>query len=273
LVKGWATTGRRLLVASAISWGLSVCPARAASFIGTTDTAFNSATHFHTHCAAGHFWVVFENNTVPPRVKVFSSPDGVTWTDQGNIFTFNPDNTGKEWAVRFSGTKIVAMAHKDLDSTRYYRNGTLNSNGTITWNAAESAAGPPDANWQPLNALIANNKPVMWRADEFGAGAFWIGSALNGPTWTKTATDAPALGPTTAGGFAARADLPDRRLRSERSHRFAGHQQRRAHPQQPPLGCAQVGRGHRHLRCLLVQRLDFGGNADRRRNDPRPGPR
>jgi len=179
-------------------------PSPAASIVGTTtvNDAFSSGSRFYTHCANGYYWVAYHNGTEP---LLYSSRDGAVWTLRGPIFSsFDPAPLG-EWAVRFSGTNIIAFGYNSGNSQRYYRNGTLNSTGTVTWNAPDAATGA--GTWPPLNALIANGKPILWRADPTADGAFRIGSQLNGPTWTNTAnappltTGLPLSG--SAGGFSA----------------------------------------------------------------------
>ncbi len=182
----------------------SADPSSAASLIGTTtvNDAFSSGSRFFTHCANGYYWVAYHNGTEP---VLYSSPDAAVWTLRGPIFSsFDPGPLG-EWAVRFSGTNIIAFGYNSGNTQRYYRNGTLNGTGTVTWNAADAATG--GASWPPLNALIANGKPILWRADATADGAFRIGSQLNGPTWINTVnappltTGLPVSG--SAGGFSA----------------------------------------------------------------------
>jgi len=96
-------------------------------------------------------------------------------------------------------------------TNRYYRKGTLNGNGTISWNAADAAVtGVTGAANPELNALIANGKPVLWRAGQGNgaAGRFTFGNQLDSlVSWVDSA-DAPPLAPTTGGGFSGGAILP-----------------------------------------------------------------
>jgi len=120
--------------------GAATIPARAASLIGTTTAgeAHWTAVHFHLHCVNGYYWAAFHDGTT---AVLFSSPDGVTWTSQGSIFSsFNPGQVGT-WAVRYSGSNIVAVAYRGADTNRYYRNGTLNNDGTVSWAAADASVG------------------------------------------------------------------------------------------------------------------------------------
>ena len=175
--------------------------ASAASLVGTTTTptAFVSASRFYVQYANGHYWVAFHNGTTP---VLFSSSDAATWTSQGAIFSsFNPTSGLGEWAVRYQGTTVIAVAFQSAPTGRRYRNGVLNGDGTITWNGSDSAAGPGITSWEPLNAVIANNRPVFWRADSGGNGRFRRGSQLSGPAWADTNGDAPSLNTASDGFF------------------------------------------------------------------------
>ena len=175
---------------------LGIAPvARAAAPVIGTSTAGDPmmAGHkYYTHWVNGYYWVAWDNGGV--GCSFYSSPDGATWTSQGTIFTtLNPNSFNNEWATRFLGTTVIAAAFNGSNS-RVYRSGTLNANGTVSW-SAESAVGPTDTAFNALNLLIANGRPIMWRDDVTagGAGALWRGSAIASPTWTRTASNAPAM--------------------------------------------------------------------------------
>jgi hypothetical protein len=180
-------------------------PCDGAAVIGTTTTAsaHYSASHFYSHFANGHYWVAFYNGS---QAVLYSSSDAVTWTSQGPIFTFSVLNDTNRWAVRYRTSQIIALGFNAGDNTRYYRYGTLGADGTVSWTGAEAAVGPPDATDPDLNALIANGRPVLWRAGLNGNGAFWRGSALAGPVWAPLPGVVPAYGLTS--GFSAGAVFP-----------------------------------------------------------------
>ena len=113
---------------------------RAAELVGTSTTTFalDSASRVHAHWVSQRYWVAFHNGTT---AVLFSSPDGVSWTSQGAIFSsFNPPANTGDWAVRFDGARIIAVGFRAADTNRYYRNGILNADGTVTWNAADAIA-------------------------------------------------------------------------------------------------------------------------------------
>ncbi len=177
--------------------------ALAQAVIGTsTGEVFHSASRFHTQFANGYYWVAYHDGTTPVLSR---SADGINWTNLGAIFSsFNPSDLG-EWAVRYAANVIVAFGRNGGDNQRYYRNGTLNADGTVTWNAVEAATGA--GAWPSLNALIAGGKPILWRADATTDGALRIGSQLNGPIWTNSPI-APSWVGATGGGFSAASLFP-----------------------------------------------------------------
>ena len=178
--------------------------ARAQAVVGTTTSSdvFHSASRFHTHFANGHYWVAYHDGTRPVLAR---SSNGVSWTLLGAIFSsFNPSDVG-EWAVRYSGANVIAFGRNGGDNLRYYRNGTLNADGTVGWTAADASTGA--GTWPNLNALIAGGKPILWRADATTDGALRIGSQLNGPVWSNS-PNTPAWAVATGGGFSAAALFP-----------------------------------------------------------------
>ncbi|HEY7696769.1 MAG TPA: hypothetical protein VIE88_00060, partial [Vicinamibacteria bacterium] len=195
---------RFLCAVALLSFPWLARPARAQAIIGTTTSTdvFYSASRFYVQFANGYYWVAYHNGATPVLAR---SADGISWTALGSVFSsFNPSDVG-EWAARFTGNTIVAFGRNGGDNLRYYRNGTLNADGTVTWNAADASTGA--GTWPILNAVIAGGKPVFWRADATTDGALRIGSQLNGPIWTNT-PNAPTWAGATGGGFAAGALYP-----------------------------------------------------------------
>ena len=79
--------GLALSVAAALAWASET---QAASLVATSATAFGieSASRFHAQWVSQRYWVAFHDGTT---AVLYSSPDGVTWTSQGAIFSsFNP---------------------------------------------------------------------------------------------------------------------------------------------------------------------------------------
>ncbi len=218
--RGARTPARRRLSLAAVALGtclgVASLPAYAAAPLIGTSTAgepLNTAHKYFTHYANGHYWVAFDTGGIGGSFN--SSPDGMTWTSLGQVFppppNMNPNSFENEWAVRYMGNTVIAAVYNagGTPGQRYYRSGTLNSDGTVTWSAL-TAAGPVDTTFNALNLLINNGRPIMWRDDNTagGAGAIWLGSAIASPTWTKTTADAPAMTGTSSGIFTAGAVFP-----------------------------------------------------------------
>ena len=171
--------------------------------VGTTASnadTFWSGDQVYGHCAAGHYWLAYFDGTRP---HLYSSPDAVTWTQQTQLFTTFDPTTNSGWAVHFSGNNVIAGGYNAGDTVRYYRNGTLNTDGTVTWTGIETSMGFSGVSWNELNVRIVNDKPILWRA---GAGAsqrgrFRIGSQLTGPVWADTTGEPPAVTLTSGGGY------------------------------------------------------------------------
>jgi hypothetical protein len=100
--------------------------------------------------------------------------------------------------VRFSGSTLIAFAHRDSNDDKYYRKGTLENDGTITWNA-EVNLGIIDEPNQGVAAAIINNKPVLWRVgkpantNRSNPGRFTFGDQLDSPVIWNDSVLAPAL--------------------------------------------------------------------------------
>jgi hypothetical protein len=120
-----------LLLSFLVSIPFSVVLATMPSEVASTDS--NSATAFanqrKTFFANDRFWAWYTNSTY---FLFTSSADGETWlssTSIGQILY------GYETAVFFDGTHVHYT--RSYNYVLYYRMGTPNSDGSITWSAAE----------------------------------------------------------------------------------------------------------------------------------------
>ena len=141
--------------------------------------------------AAGRYWVFYgdyNNATGPFDLYFTSSADGISWSAPTNLTTFPICDA--QWSVCFDGSKLHvikciqsgAIFHDGL----YYRRGTPNADGTITWDAA----------WQ--TAIAAGNKVGDASLAVDTAGLVWVGydnsnsakvtkNSANDGTWTTAA--------------------------------------------------------------------------------------
>ena len=105
-----------------------------------------------TFYAAGRHWVFFNDTYF---INYLSSTDGSTWTGSNDVST-KSISSGQMFSVFFDGTYVhVAFCVANAGSAIYYRRGTPNSDGTITWSAAVQTVLPyysDDANLDGVSA-------------------------------------------------------------------------------------------------------------------------
>jgi len=104
------------------------CPA---STVGTSaaTTATQYPSQRKSFYANGRFWVFYSDDT---NMVYCTSTDGSTWTAATVV---RECVAGSYFSVWFDGT-YLHYAYVDVSSI-YYRRGTPNSDGTITWSAVE----------------------------------------------------------------------------------------------------------------------------------------
>lgn len=127
------------------------------SVVGTSTTTTAVALPFQRKAfyANGRFWVFYSDGS---NMVYRTSTDGSTWTDTTNV---RECPAGHCFSIWFDGT-YVHYAY--VDSGRiYYRRGTPNSDGTITWSASE----------QTVPILYANTYYPFVSVDS--SGYVWIG--------------------------------------------------------------------------------------------------
>lgn len=106
------------------------CPA---SVVGTS-TAIDATEYTcqrKSFFAKGRFWVFYSDGT---NMVYYTSVDGITWAVGGSS-PIRACTAGFHFSIWFDGT-YVHYAHV-LYSVIHYRRGTPNTDGTITWSAAE----------------------------------------------------------------------------------------------------------------------------------------
>jgi hypothetical protein len=141
----------------------------------------------------GLFWEFFSNGT---DIVYYTSPNGTTWTSQGTVRAGG--SKGNQFGVFADGTYIhyvYSISNGNNNSPLYYRRGTTNSDGTITWTAAEQTAVAADAHHCFEYAAVAtdtNGVPYIiysLRGDDTGvvvtkattADGYWSGTASGFP--------------------------------------------------------------------------------------------
>jgi hypothetical protein len=110
---------------------IPIINATSPSLVGTSTSSYATSYPFQrkSFYANGLFWVFYCDGT---NIVYSTSTDGVIWTTPTAI---RSATYGYHFSVWFDGT-YLHYAHAAYSSI-HYRRGTPNSNGTITWSAAE----------------------------------------------------------------------------------------------------------------------------------------
>ncbi|MCP8305019.1 MAG: hypothetical protein H3Z50_06100, partial [archaeon] len=157
--------------------------------IGTSTTALavGFPDQHKGFYANGRHWVFYVNGT--HMVYKTSADDGSSW----NNFTVIRSGvvSGRDFSIYFDGTYVhYVFANFTLDVAIYYRRGTPNLDGSITWSDDEQIAVPSSASDQYL-ALIAtdsNGYPfISYKDNDY---PYVTKSSLNNGTW-QTASGFP----------------------------------------------------------------------------------
>ena len=108
------------------------------SIVGTTDSLWGTVPPHHrmSWYANSRFWAFFANG----GISYSSSIDGTTWDAQTAIIS-DSSITGHQFATWLQdGTNYIHIVTYSMYPRLYYGRGTLNSNGSITW----------DTDWQVI---------------------------------------------------------------------------------------------------------------------------
>ena len=152
-------------------------------YADTKDSAIHDDTDYysinypfqrHIFYMHGLLWIFYADIAGNHIICYKTSPDGVNWSAQTNVVTAGGGAHG--WSIYYDGTYIhYARDNQTNGQPLYYRRGTPNANGTITWSAERTVATPAgtDSFWYPT--IIVDS-----------TGHAWIGTMLNhsvGPTY------------------------------------------------------------------------------------------
>jgi hypothetical protein len=159
------------------------------SIVGTSTTNTATSYPFQRKCfyANGRFWVFYSDGT---NMVYRTSTDGSTWTAATTVRTAAYGYTFSIW---FDGTYLhYAYAY---GSPIYYRRGTPNSDGTITWSAAEQTVATAfnTANY-PMVSVDSNGYVWIGYNDNDGTSNYpcVIKSGNNDGTWGTTPSGFPS---------------------------------------------------------------------------------
>jgi len=168
------------------------------SVVGTSTTTFATVHPFQrkSFYANGRFWAFYSDGT---NIVYSTSTDGSTWS---SATTVRAATVGYLFSVWFDGT-YLHYAYANY-SPIYYRRGTPNSDGTITWSAVEQTVS------------TTYNKPFYLMVSVDSNGYVWIGymeydgtyyypyvikSGNNDGTWGTTPSGFPYQLSTTASTY------------------------------------------------------------------------
>jgi len=158
------------------------------SLVGTSTTS--DATTFpnqrKSFYASGRFWVFYSDGT---NMVYRTSTDGSTWSA---ATTVRAASYGYYFSVWFDGTYLhYAYAY---NSPIYYRRGTPNSDGTITWSAAEQTVSTTYSKViYPMVSVDSNGYVWVGYIDYTGSASYpyVIKSGNNDGTWGTTPSGFP----------------------------------------------------------------------------------
>jgi len=163
------------------------CPAVT---IGTSTTTYATLRGFQRKCfyANGRFWVFYSDGT---NIVYYTSTDGINWTVGGSS-PIRADNVGYRFSVWFDGT-YMHYAYTDTTNL-YYRRGTPNADGSITWSAPEQtvSTSPADSPWDPMISVDSDGYAwISYSAYTTDRFPFVIKSGNNDGTWGTTPSGFP----------------------------------------------------------------------------------
>jgi hypothetical protein len=154
------------------------------SVVGTSivDTATFYAFQRKSFYANGRFWVFYSNGG---DIVYRTSTDGSTWSSATTVRTCG---NGYDFSVWFDGTYLhYAFAYQ---SSIYYRRGTPNANGTITWSASEQTVSTTyNQAYFPMVSVDSNG--YVWIGYRDNYYPYVIKSGNNDGTWGTTPSGFP----------------------------------------------------------------------------------
>jgi len=166
--------------------------------VGTSTTvyAINWSYQRKSFYANGRFWVFYCDGT---NMVYKTSTDGSTWS---SATTVRADTDAGLFTIWFDGTYLhYAYASS---SPIYYRRGTPNSDGTITWSAAEQTVSTTYNQASSPMVSVDSNGYVWIGYYDYTGSAYYpyvIRSGNNDGTWGTTPSGFPYQLSTTAATY------------------------------------------------------------------------
>jgi hypothetical protein len=166
--------------------------------VGTTTNYYGITHPFQrkSFYANGRFWVFYSDGS---NMVYRTSTGGSTWS---SATTVRAATYGYRFSVWFDGIYLhYAYASS---SSIYYRRGTPNSDGTITWSAAEQTVSTTYNNANLPMVSVDSNGYVWIGYSEYAGTDYYpyvIKSGNNDGTWGTTPSPFPYQLSTTSGGW------------------------------------------------------------------------
>ena len=191
-VKGitWSFDNEKNILTFNVTENFSIDP----SVVGTSSTEYATSHPFQrkSFYANGRFWVFYSDGT---DMVYRTSTDGTSWTDATTVASAS---AGSYFSIWFDGTYIH---YARTLSGLYYRRGTPNSDGSITWSApgqnVPTTLGSPT---QPFVSVDSDGYAWISYRDQEGLNVYpyVTKSGNNDGTWGDTPSGFPYQLSTTA---------------------------------------------------------------------------
>jgi hypothetical protein len=199
------------------------------SVVGTSGAVYGTQCSFQrkSFYANGRFWVFYANSS--NNVVYRTSADGLSWSDETVVRAGG--DYGPNFSIFFDGTYVHYAANSTgsypWDSALYYRRGTPNSNGTVTWSAAEQTVHTTyDKASNPAVAVDSNGYAWICYRELVNSSRcpYVIKSGNNDGTWGTTPTGFPYQLSATETSYWAAAPVPltGGKMLVVYAHHFAG---------------------------------------------------
>jgi hypothetical protein len=167
------------------------------SGIATTDAASGSTNAFPlnrgTAYSAGRYWEFYRKAN---NLWYTSSTDGSAWDAPIQLSTDNKTDGSDLFSTWFDGAYIhyARRTPKVGDGYMGYRRGTLVSDGTITWSAAEQSFTISDANQASVIGLAVDTGGYPYVSYSRGGDPYVLKSSTNDGTWSTAGGYPVSLG-------------------------------------------------------------------------------
>jgi len=122
-----------------LPWQIRLAEATPAVTVANVHCSDSTAMYYQDQlfCAQGRYWAAYADYR-NAQIKYKTSTDGVTWSSEAYITSGSTGSTCdvRQFSWTYDGVYLAYVYQKD-DGSDYFRMGTPNSDGTISWLAVE----------------------------------------------------------------------------------------------------------------------------------------